>query len=208
MALNDYRHGDLNFDVDDLERMVRMLDRMGISPQRTVQKAASKGMTVVRRSVRGLVPVGKKNGGTLKRSLYRKGEHAKVKGKKVYDLAFNPNMNDVLQKPVRRPGFYGSNATWNGHAYYPASMEYGFLARKPNGNLTYYRFHKRILVPSSSRPSGWKRKYVILPMEGYEGQRIEGQHFLERGTERAAPQASKVMIDTMAKEIIKIWTKG
>lgn len=135
---------EITFDLSDVENMIKSLNRVGKSPQRAVTKAAGKGMTVVRRHVRQLVPVGET--GNLKRGLRRKGERAKVKGKKVYDLGFDPGMNDVLQKPVKNPGAAGSKSTKSGHAYYPASMEYGFLTRSKGGGLSYvpgYEFMRK-----------------------------------------------------------------
>ena len=49
----------------------------------------------------------------------------------------DPGMNDLLQKPVAHPGSAGSTSTRGGHAYYPASMEYGFLTRSKGGGLRY-----------------------------------------------------------------------
>ena len=46
------------FDLKDLIAFERTLNRVEKVPQKVVTKAARKGMTVVRRSVRGLVPVG------------------------------------------------------------------------------------------------------------------------------------------------------
>jgi len=163
---------EVRFDTRDVQKLIKSLDRVGKSPQKAVTKAAGKGMTVVRRSVRGLVPVGET--GNLKRSLIRKGERSRLKGRKVYDLTFDPGMNDVLQKPVKNPGEAGSTSTKGGHAYYPASMEYGFLTRSKGGGLSY--------VP------------------GYE--------YLRKGTEAAGPEATQVMIDTAAKELINEWSKG
>ena len=141
----------ITFDFSDVERAIKALNRIGKSPQRATTKAASKGMTVVRRRVRQLVPVGET--GNLRRGLRRKGEKARVKGKKVYDLGFDPGMNDVLQKPVMNPGAAGSTSTKNGHAYYPASMEYGFLTRSKGGGLSYvpgYEFMKKGTEEASS----------------------------------------------------------
>lgn len=115
-------------------KLKAMLQRTEKVPQRTVTKAAGKGLTVVRRHVRGKVPV---DTGELKRGLIRKSERSRTKGKKVYELTFDPKKNDIFQKPVKNPGEAGSKSTKGGHAYYPASQEYGFLTRSKGGGLSY-----------------------------------------------------------------------
>ena len=126
---------DIEFDLSDVMRAIEVFNRVGKSPQSAVTRAAGKGMTVVRRQIRQLAPVGET--GNLKRALHRKGEKAKVRGKKVYDLGFDPAMNDVLQRPIQNPGAAGSTSTGRGYAYYPASMEYGFLTRSKGGGIKY-----------------------------------------------------------------------
>ena len=135
---------DLTFDFHEVDALARSFERLGKSPQRAVTKAAGKGLTIARRKIRQKVPVGET--GNLRRGLYRKGEKAKVTGKKVYDLGFDPSMNAIFQKPVKNPGAAGSKNTRNGHAYYPASQEYGFLTRSKGGGLSYvpgYEFMKK-----------------------------------------------------------------
>ena len=148
----------LSFDTRDVEKLVRTLDRMEKSPQKAVTKAASKGMTVIRRSVRGLVPVGET--GNLKRSLVRKAERSRKKGKKAYDLSFDKGMNDVLQKPVKNPGEAGSKSTLHGHAYYPASMEYGFLTRSKGGGLSYVPGYE--FMRTGTEAAGPEARQVII----------------------------------------------
>lgn len=121
----------LKFYLEDLPKVYVALNRVERVPQRAVTRAAGKGMTVVRRAVRGTVPVAT---GDLKRGIIRKGERSRVKGKKVYDLMFDPGMNDVFQKPIKNPGEAGGKSP---KAYYPASMEYGFLTRSKGGGLSY-----------------------------------------------------------------------
>lgn len=121
----------LTFYLEDLPKLNRALARVEKVPQKAVTKAAGKGATVVRKAVRGTVPV---DTGALKRGIVRKGERSRTKGKKVYDLIFDPGMNDVFQKPIKNPGAAGGKSD---HAYYPASMEYGFLTRSKGGGLSY-----------------------------------------------------------------------
>lgn len=123
----------LTFDTRDLKSFEQTLKKLGGVPQKAVTKAAGKGMTLIRRSVREQVPV---RTGQLKRGIIRKGERSRVKGKKVYDLMFDPAKNELFQRPIKNPGEAGGN-TKNGYAYYPASMEYGFLTRSKGGGLAY-----------------------------------------------------------------------
>lgn len=115
-------------------RLAYLCRRVGGVPQKAVTKGTSKGLTVLRRSVRSKVPV---DTGSLKKGLQRKSERSRTKGKKVYELRMDPAMNDIFQKPVKNPGEAGSKNTRGGHAYYPASQEYGFLTRSKGGGLSY-----------------------------------------------------------------------
>jgi len=139
----------LTFYLNDLPKFYATLNRVEKVPQRAVTKAAGKGATVVRKAVRGTVPV---DTGALKRGIVRKGERSRVKGKKVYDLMFDPGMNDVFQKPIKNPGEAGGGSK---KGYYPASMEYGFLIRSKGGGLSYvpgYHF-MREAAESSAFPA-------------------------------------------------------
>lgn len=121
----------LTFYLKDLPKLYVALNRVEKVPQRAVTKAAGKGTTVVRRSLRSSIPV---DTGAMKRGIVRKGERSRTKGKKVYDLMFDPGMNDVFQKPIKNPGAAGGK---NKKGYYPASQEYGFLTRSKGGGLSY-----------------------------------------------------------------------
>lgn len=137
----------LVFYMEGLGDFVGVLGSMEQVPQKCVTKAAGKGATVVRKAVRGEVPVAT---GALKRGIVRKGELSRTKGKKVYDLMFDPNMNDVFQKPIKNPGEAGGK---NSKGYYPASMEYGFLTRSKGGGYSYvpgYHFMRDAAEASSS----------------------------------------------------------
>lgn len=131
--MNDCR---IDFDIKDVERMIRMLNKLGKSPQKAVNRAASKGGTIVKRAIRqGTVPVGET--GNLKKAIVRKAEPSKVRGKKVYEVTFDEKYNNVLQKPIKNS---------EEHAYYPASQEYGFLTRSKGNGVTYvpgYHFMRK-----------------------------------------------------------------
>ena len=165
--MNDCR---IDFDIKDVERMIRMLNKLGKSPQKAVNRAASKGGTIVKRAIRqGTVPVGET--GNLKKAIIRKAEHSKLRGKKVYEVTFDKKYNDVLQKPIKNPGEAGGKSE---HAYYPASQEYGFLTRSKGNGVTY----------------------------------VPGYHFMRKGAEQAAPEATKAMINKAMEELEKIWTEA
>lgn len=141
------RQLDAIFYVEDMAKFQRALDKVGAVPQKVVTKAAGKGRTVVRRAIRNEAPV---DTGTLKRGIVSRGERAKVKGKKVFDLMFDPSMNDVFQRPILNPGVAGGKSP---KAYYPASMEYGFLTRSKGGGLSYvpgYHFMRNATEQSAS----------------------------------------------------------
>lgn len=122
----------MTFDWGDMLRLEGALQRIDKLPQKVVTKAAGKGATAARKVIRAKVPVGET--GQLKRGIIRGGERSKVKGKKVYDLMFDPAKNDIFQKPIKNPGEAGGKSD---HGYYPASMEFGFLTRSKGGGYSY-----------------------------------------------------------------------
>ena len=122
---------DAFFYLEDVAKFRRTLDKVEAVPQKVVTKAAGKGRTVVRKAIRGQVPV---DTGTLKRGVVSTGERSRTKGKKVYQLRFDPALNDVFQRPILNTGEAGGK---NPKGYYPASMEYGFLTRSKGGGLSY-----------------------------------------------------------------------
>ena len=119
---------DVSWSGGDLKKLKQSVEALGTVPQKCVTSAAGKAATMVKRHIRqGDIP---EDTGTLKRGIIRtKKERSKTKGKAVYRIDFDPALNDVFQKPVKHPGAAGSASTGNGHAYYPYSMEFGFLTR-------------------------------------------------------------------------------
>lgn len=157
----------IDFEHRDLVMMYRTLERVGKSPQKALNKGTSKAAMIVKRSVRGVVPV---RTGTMKRNIVTKTERSRSNGKKVRETTFRggEEANAQLQRPIKNPGVLGGSSK---KAYYPASQEYGFLGRAPGGGVQY----------------------------------IPGKHFLRRGAETASESAKKAMIDTMTKELDRIW---
>ena len=128
---------ELNFDFRDLKRFQKTLERMERLPQKVVNAAAGKGATVVGRAIRAAAPRGKTR--QLSKGFKRIAEKSRVKGKKVYQYAMDPAKNAIFQKPIPMPGAKhpgDRRSKWK-HAYYPASVEYGFLTRSKGGGLEY-----------------------------------------------------------------------
>ena len=121
--------------MDDLLEARRTFDAMGQLPARIVTAAAGRGATVVKRAVKNSAEIPVLTG-TMRKAVRRlRAERSKVKGKKVYPVGFDPAMNSVFQKPIQNPGEAGGQ---NDKAYYPASMEYGFLTRSKGGGISYF----------------------------------------------------------------------
>lgn len=123
----------IDFDHGELVLIYKALDRVGKSPQKALNKGTSKAAIIVKRSVKGVVPV---KTGTLKRNIVTKTERSRLRGKKVREITFRggDEANAQLQKPIKNPGILGGSSP---KAYYPASQEYGFLARAPGGGVQY-----------------------------------------------------------------------
>lgn len=180
----------VTFDTKDIEKTIKVLNKMGKSPQKAVTRAAGKAGTVMKRSVKTQVPV---KSGALKKSIVRVGERSRRKGKKVYQVTFDRKMNDQLQRPVQNPGMLGGK---NKKGYYPASMEYGFLARAKDGSggVVYYNEALDEFRTRTDRAPG-----------AVSTQKVEGYHFLESGAEAVEPEVREIMVDKTMEELIKIW---
>lgn len=118
----------VTLDTRDLKELRRAVAALGDVPTRCVTSAAGKAATLVKRNIRqGDIP---EYTGSLRRGIVRtRKEKSRARGKAVYRIDFDPAYNDVFQRPVKNPGAAGSTQTGNGHAYYPYSMEFGFITR-------------------------------------------------------------------------------
>lgn len=105
------------FKIDGMDKLKRDLEKLGKVPQRHVTSAAKKGMNPVLKNAKVNSPY---DTGMLKKGLILKGEKSRSKGKKVYEVIFDPSMNDVFQK---------KNAVGDVTGYYPVSQEYGYFLR-------------------------------------------------------------------------------
>lgn len=123
---------DITFDFKEMVRLQAALARVGELPRKVVNKAAGKGATVAGRAIRAAAPKGRTM--QLSKGFKRKPEKSKELGKKVFDYAMDSAKNDIFQKPINNPGIAGGKRP---HAYYPNSVEYGFLTRSKGGGLRY-----------------------------------------------------------------------
>ena len=123
----------LNFECEDLQGFADSLAKLGGVPQRCVTKAARQGATAVKSRISAMAPVRTRS---LKRGMELRGErHRGKRGKKVYEVRFRRDMNDVFQKTIKAPGTRGGSGKPS--AYYHSSVEYGFMTRHPEGGFRY-----------------------------------------------------------------------
>ena len=124
----------INF--SDFVRLEKSIKQLGKLPQKCVTKAAKKGARIVQKEARNNSP-DFNSIGYLKEGIILVGERRKKKGKKVYQIVFDRDMNDIFRKDIKKPGKYGGK---NPTAYYPASLEYGFKTGGEKGYVPGFRF--------------------------------------------------------------------
>ena len=167
----------------DVRDIVRFKDTCAILGQdvavKAARKGAQKGSLELGKELRKKAPEGET--GQLRKGFRRKKERSRLQGKFVYEYSLNPSMNKIFQKkPIKNPGILGGK---NEEAYYPASVEYGFLARAPGAGYTY--------TPGTKIPT----------------QKVEGQHYTSKAVKAAEPKAIRIISDTFNKELDKAWHK-
>lgn len=113
------------FRVEGMDELEKSLKRLGKVPQKHVTASSRKAMNIVLKQSRASAPY---ETGALKKGIKMVGERSRQKGKKVYRIVFDRNMNHIFQKPVKNPGESGHKGARK-IAYYPHSQEYGFFAR-------------------------------------------------------------------------------
>jgi len=96
-----------------LEQTLKQLEKV---PQRIVTKSSRKGASVVYKQAKKDAPVDQ---GNLKKGIKIVAEKTRTKGKKVYQITMNRQMNNVFVK----------QSSTGKRAYYPASQEYGFFTK-------------------------------------------------------------------------------
>lgn len=132
------------YKIEGLKELENSIRKLGDVPQKSVTKASKKGMNIVLKSARANAPVGETK--NLRKGILLKGEKSKLKGKKVYQITMDKNMNDVFQKQTktgmrRKEDSNGKVSYTSGGYYYPSSQEYGFVAR--NGKKINGRYFMR-----------------------------------------------------------------
>jgi len=135
----------VSFKIEGMKELEKALKKLGDVPQKHVTSSARKGMNIVLKSARVNAPV---DTGMLKKGMKLKGERSRYKGKKVYQVIFDPKMNDVFQKPIKDPGSKGGKG--NKMGYYPISQEYGYFAGEGN-YIPGYRFVHNSLVENTAK---------------------------------------------------------
>jgi HK97 gp10 family phage protein len=116
-----------SFKITGMKELQKSLKELGKTPQKHVTAAARKGMNVVLSQAKAKAP---QDTGMLKKGMKLVGERTKTKGKKIYQVVFNKDFNDVFQK---------KDKDGNIVAYYPVSQEYGYFTK--NGRyIPGYRF--------------------------------------------------------------------
>ena len=136
----------VKFKVEGMKELQKSLKKLGKVPQKHVTSSAKKGMNIVLKQAKQEAP---EETGALRKGMILKGEKSRYKAKKVYQVIFDPSMNDVFQKPVQNVGESGSPNAKN-PAYYPYSQEYGYFAR--NGKyIPGFRFIHNSLATNAEK---------------------------------------------------------
>jgi hypothetical protein len=106
----------VKFEIEGMKELERTIRELGKLPQKCVTPAARKGARIALKAARANAPW---ETGELSNGIVLKGERARKKGKKVYQVTLDPVKNDIFVKTTKDGKRY----------YYPASMEYGFITR-------------------------------------------------------------------------------
>ena len=117
-------------DLEGFEQLIQGLDHLAQKlPEESLRRAVKKGADIVLQQARSQAP---SKTGTLRQGLILHKEKSRVKGKVVYDVYPDPKKNAIFQKPIRNP-----IRSKTKYGYYPASQEYGFFTRRPDGGMHY-----------------------------------------------------------------------
>ena len=102
--------------MDDLQRLEHDLKRLEKFPTRYLSSAVKKGGKIVLDEAKRLAP---KKSGTMINAMVVRLERSAKPGKKVVQITFGREYNDVLAKESKD----------GKRSYYPASQEYGWITR-------------------------------------------------------------------------------
>lgn len=133
------------FRVEGMNELQKSLRRLGQVPQKHVTASTKKGMNIPFKQAKKDAP---EDEGYLKQGTILKGEKSRKKGKKVYQIIFDPAMNDIFQK---------RDKSGRVSAYYPVSMEYGF-------------FDKSGVYHQGSANTGWAVGFIHSALTDNVGQ--------------------------------------
>jgi hypothetical protein len=113
----------LGVTIVGLPELQAQFERLGKMPKKYLTKAGREGIADSERMVRAMAPKGET--GNLKKSIKKKMETPNKRNKGVYRLRYDPKFTDAFRKPTT--GVYGGKVPY---AYYPSSVEYGYLGEK------------------------------------------------------------------------------
>ena len=109
--------------VEGLEELQAQFNKLGKMPKKYLTKAGRAGIAKDLQDVKANAPTGKT--GNLKKSIKKKLETPNKRNKGVYRLSFDSKMTPHFRKPTT--GIYGGKTPY---AYYPSSVEYGYIGAK------------------------------------------------------------------------------
>lgn len=109
----------VNLKMYGLEQIERDIKRLGKVPQVAANRAAKAGAKIAYKDAKRKAP---KLTGDLKKGLIMIKEKTRQRGKGVYQVVFNAEMNNVFVKQIKNRIFAKTD-----RAYYPAAQEWGFF---------------------------------------------------------------------------------
>lgn len=110
--------------TDALVKIDTAMDRIKYGTQRVAAEAAMAPAQAELEAAKTAAPV---KTDTLRESLVLHMERNRANGKQVFDVMPTAKANSLLQKEVKNPGIMPGGKKRRNTAYYPASMEYGFM---------------------------------------------------------------------------------
>lgn len=161
-------------DLEGFDQLIQGLEHLAKElPEKNVAKAAKKGADIVLRRVKVTAP---NRTDALRRGLILHKERSRTPGKVVYDVYLDPEKNAIFQKPIKQPVRSKTK-----YGYYPASQEYGFFTRRPDGSMHY------------TRSDGETAKMDKVP----------GKHYMRIGAETSDEAAKTAIIKSLLTDIEK-----
>ncbi|QKE74767.1 HK97 gp10 family phage protein [Arthrobacter citreus] len=138
-------------EIEGYRQLQQELGHLEKLPQKIVTKAARKGANVVFKQAKKEAPV---EIGNLKKGVILRPERTRTKGKKVFQVVMDRAFNRIFVKASKS----------GKRAYYPASQEYGFFSRGPNGSRGRYIPGDNYLRGSNASKKGEANQIIIRTM--------------------------------------------